>query len=147
MKNQSTRRSSNEVNVSILSCSPDNPVTIKVEPNGVLLWVGIESGLNWARLPEYESETLNPINVFSRNHQAFKEKRRLFESPASSTEERDNRAWSAAIAESQYLNSCGELGLINEILQQIRKMISAKALNRDRLMDLLISLRKLDQSN
>jgi hypothetical protein len=136
MKNQSTKRS-----------SKDNPVTIKVEPNGVLLWVGVESGLNWARLPEYESESLNPIDVFSRNHQTFKEKLRLSESSASSTEEHDNRVWSVAIAESRYLNSCGELGLINEIFQQIAKMISTQALNRDRLMDLLISLRKLDQSS
>ena len=133
--------------VSVPASSAEKPVSIVVDNTGIVMYVGIESGLNWARKPDYLAD-MDPFldksntQIFQETHSAFKEAAsnlRLNPSP--------QKLLQKLIAEQKYLDSCGNLGIVNEVLQAMSRLLNLISSDREKLLKLLFEVKKLIELN
>ena len=131
--------------VSVPASSTESPVSIAVDNTGIVIYVGIESGLDWARKPDYALD----FNLNKSNTQIFQEKHSLFRSAAekSRLNPSSTNLVLKMLAEQIYLESCGNLGVINEIFQSLSRLINSVSSDRDKLLKILLEVKKLIESN
>lgn len=131
--------------VSVPASSMESPVSIVVDNTGIVIYAGIESGLDWARKPDYALDfdlNKSSTQIFQENHSLFKSAAVKLRSNPSST-----NLLQKMIAEQKYLESCGNLGVINEIFQSLSRLINSVSSDRNKLLKILLEVKKLIESN